>query len=353
MAERPANTARAVPDARTWTGVLASYREPCHRRSVMELMITVAPFALLWLLAWVCLGVSYWLSLAFMVPAAGFLVRLFALQHDCGHGSFFRSRHANDWVGRILSVLTLTPYDVWRRDHALHHASSGNLERRGTGDIDTLTVREYQARSAFRRLQYRVYRHPIMLFILGPAYQFFIRHRWPLGRLCNYRGPWISTMMTNAAIALLAAGSIWLFGLIPFLLIHLPITLLAASVGVWLFYVQHQFEETTWSESETWDLHEAALHGSSHYDLPGILRWLTANIGAHHIHHLCSRIPSYRLPEVLRDHPSLAAHGRITLLESLRCIRLSLWCEQKARLISFKEAAAQIRLQHASSVAAV
>jgi omega-6 fatty acid desaturase (delta-12 desaturase) len=341
MAERPANTADAVPDARAWIGILATYREPSSRRSITELVITAVPFLLFWALAWACLAVSYWASFAFIVLAAGFLVRLFVLQHDCGHGSFFRSRRANDWVGRVLSVFTLTPYDVWRRDHAIHHAGSGNLEKRGTGDIDTLTVREYRALSRVKRLRYRIYRHPIVLFVLGPAYQFFVRHRWPLGKLSNHLGSWRSTMITNAAIALLAGVMIWLVGPIPFFLIHLPITLIASSVGVWLFYVQHQFEETTWSEAPNWDLHEAALHGSSHYDLPGVLRWITANIGAHHIHHLCSRIPSYRLPEVLKDHPLLASYGRITLMESLRCVRLSLWDEQRARLVSFKDVALQ------------
>ena len=339
MAEPPANTAHAVPDARAWLGILASYREPSDARSIIELVITGVPFVLFWMLAWACLSVSYWASFGFIVLSAGFLLRLFALQHDCGHGSFFRNRHVNDWVGRVIGVFTLTPYDVWRHDHAIHHAGSGNLEKRGTGDIDTLTVREYQALSAIGRLRYRIYRNPIVLFVLGPAYQFLIRHRWPLGDLRKRLGPWKSAMLTNAAIGLLAAAAIWMVGLVPFLLIHLPITLIASSIGVWLFYVQHQFEETAWSESETWDLHEAALHGSSYYDLPAILRWFTANIGAHHIHHLCSRIPSYRLPEVLRDHPSLASYGRITLLDSLRCIKLTLWDENSARLVSFRDAA--------------
>jgi len=339
MAERPANTADAVPDARAWSGILAPYREPNSVRSVIELVITVVPFILLWTLAWASLAVSYWASFGFIVLTAGFLVRLFALQHDCGHGSLFRSRRVNDWVGRVLGVFTLTPYDVWRRDHAIHHAGAGNLEKRGTGDIDTLTVREYLALSALGRFRYRIYRHPFMLFVVGPAYQFFVRHRWPLGKLRHRPGPWTSAMITNAGIALLAGLGIWLIGLVPFLLVYVPTTLIASSVGVWLFYVQHQFEETIWSEASNWDLHEAALHGSSHYELPGILRWLTANIGAHHIHHLCSRIPFYRLPEVLRDHPILASYGRITLLESLSCIRLSLWDENRARLVSFRDVA--------------
>ncbi len=222
----------------------------------------------------------------------------------------------------------------------MHHSASGNLEKRGFGDIDTLTVREYFALSTFGRLRYRIYRNPIVLFIIGPAYQFLVRHRWPLGRVRASLAPWTSAMTTNLAIAVVVSFMIWLVGLVPFLLVQLPITLLASSIGVWLFYVQHQFEETSWSEGESWDLSEAALHGSSYYDLPGILRWITANLGVHHVHHLCSRIPSYRLPEVLRDHPSLTSIGRLTLLESFRCIRLSLWDEHKERLVSFRDVAA-------------
>jgi omega-6 fatty acid desaturase (delta-12 desaturase) len=238
---------------------------------------------------WATLDLGYWFCLLLAVPAAGFLVRLFMIQHDCGHGAFFHHRLANDWVGRVISVLTLTPYDFWRRTHAIHHASSGNLDRRGIGDIDTLTVQEYLALSRCGRLRYRLYRHPIVMFGLGPAYLFILRHRLPIGVMCGGWQPLLSTMATNAAIAALVAIVIWFVGVGPFLLVHLPIVFLAASIGVWLFYVQHQFEDTFWAEDWAWNLHAAALHGSSHYDLPGILRWFTANIGVHHIHHLCSR----------------------------------------------------------------
>ena len=333
-----AGTAEAVAAARRWNGILASYRKPNDARSTLELLITFIPFLCFWMLAWAALSVSYWASLVFIIPAAGFLLRLFALQHDCGHGSFFKKRRVNDWVGRLIGVLTFTPYDVWKKDHAIHHSSSGNLEKRGTGDIETLTVQEYFSRTAFGRFRYRLYRNPITLFVLGPAYQFLIRHRWPLGDTKGRLAPWVSAMTTNLAILVLSAIVIAFVGLIPFLLIQLPATLLAATVGIWLFYVQHQFEETTWASSEDWDLNEAALHGSSHYVLPGVLRWFTANIGVHHVHHLCSRIPSYRLPEVLRDHPTLANYGRLTLKDSFRCVNLSLWDEQERRLISFQTA---------------
>jgi acyl-lipid omega-6 desaturase (Delta-12 desaturase) len=246
---------------------------------------------------------GHWIGMLLAVPAAGLLVRLFMIQHDCGHGSFFRGRLANDWVGRAIGVVTLTPYDYWRRNHARHHASSGNLDHRGSGDIDTLTVSEFAARPRWRRILYRLYRHPIVMFGVGPTYLFILRYRLPIGMMRNGWRPWLSTIGTNIAIAVLVAGMIWLVGLGPFLLVHPPIMVLAASIGVWLFYVQHQFEETSWSRDEAWSLHEAALHGSSHFHLPGVLRWFTANIGVHHIHQLCSRIPCYRLPDVLRDHP--------------------------------------------------
>jgi omega-6 fatty acid desaturase (delta-12 desaturase) len=336
---------KAIPSDATaaaafhWARCLAPYRQPSRARAIVELVITAGPLVLLWIAMWVALYFGYWIGLILIVPAAGVLVRMFMIQHDCGHGSFFRHRLANDWVGRVISVLTLTPYDFWRRTHAAHHAHSGNLDRRGMGDIDTLTVREYFALSPLGRFRYRVYRHPFVMFGLGPAYLFLLQHRLPVGMM---RGsgwaPWASTMGTNAAIAAAAATVIWFVGIGPFLLIHLPITLLGASIGVWLFYVQHQFENAFWVREPGWNQHEAALHGSSHYQLPAILRWFTANIGVHHVHHLCSRIPYYRLPRVLRDHPELADVGRLTLGDSLRCVRLVLWDESRRRLVSFGEA---------------
>jgi acyl-lipid omega-6 desaturase (Delta-12 desaturase) len=327
----------APPPARDLTRVLVSYREPNLERSIIELAITGGPLGLLWFLMWATLDLGYWLSLLLAVPAAGFLVRLFMIQHDCGHGAFFHRRGTNDWVGRAIGVLTLTPYDFWRRTHAAHHSTSGNLDRRGIGDIDTLTVDEYLARSRWDRLRYRVYRHPIIMFGVGPAYLFIIQHRLPVGLMRSGWRPWLSAMATNVAIASLVATMIWLVGIGPFLLVQLPIILLAASAGVWLFYVQHQFENTAWARDGSWNLQDAALHGSSHYALPGLLRWFTANIGVHHIHHLCSRIPCYRLPLVLRDHPELHGIGRLTLLQSLRCVRLVLWDEGQQRLVSFRE----------------
>jgi omega-6 fatty acid desaturase (delta-12 desaturase) len=298
LAEQPASTATTTP-ARDWIKLLAPT---------------------LWLLAWAALSVSIWLTLAISIPAAGFLVRLFMIQHDCGHGAFFRRRTTNDWTGRIIGVFTLTPYDVWRRSHATHHATTGNLDHRGIGDIKTLTVTEYQELSFRQRLAYRLYR--------------------PLGIWHTDWRYWLSTMGTNAGIAALAGVMIWLVGVGPFLIVHLPIVLLASSIGVWLFYIQHQFPETVWADDPSWEFHEAALHGSSYYDLPFPLRWFTANIGVHHVHHLYSRIPFYRLPQVLRDHPELANASRLTLLESLACARFRLWDESRQKLVTFEDARA-------------
>jgi acyl-lipid omega-6 desaturase (Delta-12 desaturase) len=323
--------------ARDWLSVLKSYRGASHARSILEIGITAVPFVLLWISMWLSLRWSYLLTLSIAVPAAGFLVRLFMIQHDCGHGAFFRRRFANDWAGRVIGVLTLTPYDSWRRSHASHHASSGNLDQRGIGDITTLTVAEYVARPLWRRIGYQLYRHPLVLFGLGPAYLFLVQNRFPSNRPLASLRSWLSPMATNAAIAATAAAVIWLVGLQPFLLVQLPIILLAASIGVWLFYVQHQFEDTFWAKAGAWTVHEAALRGSSYYVLPPLMRWFTANIGIHHVHHLCSGIPFYRLSQVLRDHPDLAAVGRITLLESFATVRLALWDERRARMISFRQ----------------
>ena len=323
--------------ARDWVKTLAKYREPNQLRSAFELAVTVGPFVLLWALAWWSMSISYWLTFGISSVNALFLLRLFTIQHDCGHGSFFKNRYVSDWVGRIIGVLTLTPYDVWRRTHSAHHSASGNLGKRGMGDIHTLTVAEYNELSSFNRLMYRLYRNPVTLFGFGPGYLFFVQNRIPFG-LMNSLRYWISAMGTNIAIVV-ALLVIWYFGgLAPVLLIFVPSTLLAATAGMWLFYVQHQFEDTRWEQDEDWQLHDAALHGSSHYVLPSVLQWFSANIGIHHVHHLYSRIPFYRLTEVLRDHNVLAESNKMTIRESLVCARLHLWDEKSSQLLSFSQA---------------
>ncbi len=330
-------TGAAATPARDWLKLMAGYRQPDHKRSVIELAVTVAVFAALWVAAWAALSVSYWLTLLISLPAGAFLVRFFLIQHDCGHYAFFRSRALNDWVGRILGVFTMTPYEVWRGDHAIHHATTGDLSRRGTGDIDTLTIREYEARSPAGRLAYRLYRHPLVMFGIGPAYNFLLRNRVPTGLMKASKPYWISAMGTNVMVAVVIGIMMYMLGVVPFLLVQLPITIFAASIGVWMFYVQHQFEDTYWSGHEEWQLPEAALFGSSFYDLPRPLAWLTGYIGIHHVHHLNSRIPYYRLPEVLKDHSELKAVRRLSLMQSFACLKLRLWDEDQRKLVPFPQ----------------
>ena len=349
MDNKCASSAEIHKDSRSWSALLTNYRQPDTARSIIEIIITAVPFAACWILASLSVANGWWWGLLLTIPAAGFLVRLFVLQHDCGHGALFAGRRANDWTGRLIGILTLTPYDYWRRTHAVHHATAGDLDRRGIGDVKTLTVREYRALPWHARIRYWLYRHPVVMFGLGPAWLFICQYRLPFGLMRAGVQPWASTVATNIGIAVPAAGLIWMLGIGQFLMVQLPITLMAATVGVWLFYVQHQFEETHWSEGENWDFQWAALHGSSHYDLPVILRWFTGNIGIHHVHHLASRIPFYRLPQVLRDHPELRDMGRFTLLQSLSCLGLALWDERAKRLISFREARATTRTPAISS----
>ena len=324
-------------NARQWLAVLTRYRDPSLGRSVFELAATLLPFLMIWALAWWLLAYAPVASFGLALLNGIFLVRLFIIQHDCGHGAFLKQRRVQNWIGRSLGVLTLTPYAVWQRTHAIHHASHGNLDARGIGDVTTLTVAEYQARGRFGRWLYRLYRNPVVLFVLGPAYLFLLQNRLPIGLMRAGWGYWVSAMGTNAMIALVLAALLWAGGWEAVLLIYLPCAISAATIGVWLFYVQHQFEQTHWSKGEDWQLHHAALEGSSHYVLPQPLRWLTGNIGIHHVHHLYSRIPFYRLPEVLRHHATLAEAQRLTIAESFATVRLHLWDEARGKLVSFSD----------------
>lgn len=335
LPDRPASA-----DPRLLFKQLGPYRQPDSRRSAFELALTGGAFALSWLLLYATLRAGYMAGLLLAIPAGGFLLRLFMIQHDCGHGAFFRRGASNEWVGRVIGVLTLTPFDDWRRSHAAHHAGTGNLDARGVGDIDTLTVKEFRSRSPFQKVLYRLYRNPFVLFGFAPAYQFLLRHRLPIGVRGHGWRPWVSTFGTNAAILVLVTAISWMIGFKMFLLVHLPIALIASSLGIWLFYVQHQFEHTEWDRDENWSFHHAALFGSSHYALPPVLRWFSANIGIHHVHHLASRIPFYRLDEALRGLPALATVNTVRIMDSLRSVRLVLWDEDKRRLVTFREARA-------------
>jgi omega-6 fatty acid desaturase (delta-12 desaturase) len=317
---------------------LNAFRDPRTARSWWELAATLIPFLALFTLIVVAVQTGYLLALI-LTPLAGlFLLRLFIIQHDCGHGSFLRGRTGNDWFGRALGVFTLTPYDCWRRSHALHHAATGNLDRRGFGDVDTLTVREFRERTRMQRFLYRLYRHPLVLLGLGPAYLFLLRHRLPIGLMKEGWVYWISAMTSNLVTALILAVPVYFAGIGVTALVFFPVLLTAASMGVWLFYVQHQFENAHWRQDANWSFHDAALYGSTYLDLPPVLRWFTGNIGIHHIHHLASRIPFYRLPEVLKTYPHLRDLNRLTALQTLGALRLALWDESQRRLVSFREA---------------
>ena len=331
------NTAQTV---KAWSSRLAPYRRASNARAFIELGVTFILFFATWLLSYLALqNVGLFLSLLIAIPGGALLVRLFTLQHDCGHGSLFTSRAMNDRVGRVLGIFTVTPYDSWRDSHARHHAGSGNLDQRGFGDIETLTVEEYQNSSKWQQLCYRIYRHPVFLFGFGPAYMYFIRHRMPLAPIKEITF-WRSTMLTNLAIAVVFFVMMVWVGVGAFLWVHLPMILVGASIGMWLFYVQHQFDETTWDAPPDWMREDAALHGSSFYDLPKPLMWISGNIGIHHVHHLNSRIPFHQLPKVMRDFPELKKLGRITFWQSLKTVHLALWDEKKRKLVSFREARA-------------
>jgi omega-6 fatty acid desaturase (delta-12 desaturase) len=325
-------------EERHWRELIRPYAKADARRGVVELLLTAIPF--LALLAGLCWGLDhhFWLALLLILPASAFLVRLFIIQHDCGHGSYFKPRWANNLLGSIIGVFTLTPYAWWRRDHAVHHASSGNLSRRGTGDITLLTVEEYRSRSAWARLTYRLYRHPLILFVVGPAYQFLLVHRIPRGTLAKSRTAWASICGTNTALAGIATLVAVLLGWQPLVIGYLPIAMLAGSIGIWLFYVQHQFESTYWRQAGEWNFEAAAFEGCSFYDLPAILRWLTGCIGFHHIHHLSIKIPSYRLQAAYEGIPAFRRAKRLSLWESLGCWRLVLWDERRGKLVRFRDA---------------
>ncbi len=318
-----------------WAKAVARYQTPDLQKSLWQLVNTFVPLIVTWYLAYRALAISYWLTLGLTVLGAGFMVRVFIFQHDCGHGSFFKSKRANDLLGSVLGVLTLTPYFYWRRQHAIHHASVGNLDKRGVGDVYTMTVREYLGASKWKRLGYRLYRNPFVLFGFGPFYTFFLSHRLPLGTPREFRRERASVYWTNAAMAgIVVLMGLWL-GWREFLLVQFPMTLFAATAGVWLFYVQHQFEDTYWARSDAWDFTRAALQGSSYYKLPRVLQWFSGNIGLHHIHHLSPKTPNYLLQKCYDENPILHVKP-LTLFASLHCIFLNLWDEQQQKLVSFR-----------------
>ncbi len=354
MASNPSNPARPTPGTldglvrkairkrskEQWRALLAPYEGADNRRSVLQLGVTLVLYGAIWAVLLQTVEVSYWLTALAALPAGGLMVRLIVLQHDCGHGSFFTSRRACDIVGRLLGVPVLVPYDYWRTTHASHHSHAGNLDRRPGGDVDTLTIDEYEKQDWWTRLKYRVVRNPFMMIGVLIMFQFVIRHRFPWGMPRSCIREWRSVWWTNAALAAIAGG-IWLFAgsdlLLQVLIIQGMLTLYACSFAAWLNHVQHQFEDAYWRRSGEWDFFEAGLRGASWLALPAPLRWLTASIGLHHVHHLSTHIPNYNLQRCHDENQELWSVHRISLREGFKALHLALWDERGGRLISFGE----------------
>jgi acyl-lipid omega-6 desaturase (Delta-12 desaturase) len=321
-------------DPADWKKIVLQCQKPSRARALWQIVNTLGPYILLWYLMYCSLAVSFWITLPLAILAGAFLVRTFIIFHDCGHGSFFKSTGANDVVGFITGMLTFTPYYHWRWEHAIHHASAGHLDKRGTGDVWTMTVQEYLESSRWKRFAYRLARNPIVLFMIAPLYLFIIQQRFSSSK-ANRRERW-STYWMNLAILAMAAGLSALFGVVPYLIIQLIVIAVAGSAGIWLFYVQHQFEDVYWERADQWDYTAAALQGSSFYKLPKILQWFSGNIGFHHIHHLSARIPNYNLERCHKAHPMFQSVKPITLFSSLKSFTFRLWDEQNRKLVGFR-----------------
>ena len=320
-------------DTSMWKEIVARYQKPSISRATWQMVNTITPFLALWVLMYLTRGISWWLTVPLAMLAGAFMVRMFIIFHDCGHGSFFKSQKTNHIVGTITGVLTYTPYYHWRWEHAIHHSSSGDLDRRGIGDVWTLTVQEYLESSRWRRFSYRLARNPVILFVIAPMILFL-----GINRIPKHKAPArerYSVHLTTLAIGVISMGLIVAFGLKAFLVIQLTILMVAGSAGVWLFYVQHQYEGVYWERSEKWDYVSAALHGSSFYKLPKILQWFSGNIGFHHIHHLSARIPNYNLERCHKAEPLFQTVKPITLVSSLKSFTFRLWDEQHRRLVGY------------------
>ena len=316
-----------------WRKIVVRYQKPSVPKALWQIVNTLVPYALLWYLMYLSLAVSWWITVPLAFLAGAFLVRVFIIFHDCGHGSFFKSRRANDVWGFLCGVVTFTPYYHWRWEHSLHHATSGDLDRRGMGDVWTMTVQEYLESSRGKRFAYRLARNPIVLFVLAPLYVFLIRHRFPKTKAS--RRERYSVYWMNLAILAVAAVLTPIFGLKVYLLIQLTALMVAGAAGFWLFYVQHQFEGVYWERRDEWDYAAAALQGSSFYKLPRVLQWFSGNIGFHHIHHLSPRIPNYNLESCHNADPLFQPVKPVTLFSSFKSFTFRLWDEQRRKLVGF------------------
>ncbi|MEW5846238.1 MAG: fatty acid desaturase [Bacteroidota bacterium] len=318
-----------------WVEVVSKYNYPDHPKSWWQVVNSVVPYIGLWVAMYYSLKVSYWLTLVLSLLAAGFLVRIFIIFHDCGHGSFFRSEKLNRLVGIPLGLLVFTPYHRWHRDHFIHHSTVGNLDKRGIGDVETLTVKEYLNLSKWGKIKYRMYRHPLFLFGIAPILLFLIQHRIPKSYMSFKQRMYV--YLSNAAIVGTIILLMWWIGWREYILIQLPVIYFASIAGVWLFYVQHQFDRVVWKRSQEWNYQSVALEGSSFLKLPTILQWFSGNIGYHHIHHLSPRIPNYKLQKCHEENEIFSSIKPLTFKEIMRAFKLRLWDEERNKLISFDE----------------
>ncbi|MBA3809096.1 MAG: fatty acid desaturase [Solirubrobacterales bacterium] len=337
-ATRAATAGTATPTGAFWRETLAPYARPHLGRSLLDIATSVVPYFVLSAAMYYALSVSYLLALAIAIPASGFLVRTFILFHDCSHGSFLPSKRANMWLGTALGLLVYSPFLRWRHDHAIHHATSGDLDRRGGGDVRTLTVTEYNELAPRSRLAYRLFRNPLVMFGIGPIVALLIGPRL-VGRDARPRLR-RSVIATNFALLALVGGLCWLLGWRDYLLVQAPTVLLAGSAGIWLFYVQHQFEDAYWESGEGWSYADAALRGSSYLKLPRVLQFFSGNIGLHHVHHLSARIPNYNLQRAHDENPIFHDVPILSMRDGMRAVRLKLWDEDHGRMVSFAEARA-------------
>ena len=318
-----------------WISVISRYNSPDQAISIWQIINSLVPYILLWIAMYYSLGISYLLTLGLSILAAGFLVRMFIIFHDCGHGSFFKSKKANRIVGTILGNLVFTPYDYWHREHSIHHRTVGNLDKRGSGDVWTLTVEEYSKRSPGKKILYRLYRHPILLFGIAPFLLFVFWFRIPRKSMDNSGRR--SIYATNLFVLIYCVLLIMLMGWQAFLMIQIPVIYFATVAGVWLFYVQHQYEDVIWTRQEEWDYKRMALEGSSFLKFPRLLQWFSGNIGYHHIHHLSPMIPNYKLERCHRENHIFSGIKAVTFLPSMRTLSLRLWNEKTGKLISFRQ----------------
>jgi omega-6 fatty acid desaturase (delta-12 desaturase) len=328
------NDPAAGPDAAAWKEIVRQYQKPSTALAVWQITNTLVPIAALWYLMYLCLPISWWLVVPLAALMGALLVRVFIIFHDCGHGSFFKSAAANDTVGFLTGILTFTPYYQWRYEHAIHHSAAGDLDRRGTGDVWTLTVQEYLEASRWKKFAYRLARNPFILFVLAPLYLFLIQQRFPSPQCTNPRERH-SVYLMNAALLAMAVAMSCVFGVLPYLIIQLIAVGVAGSAGIWMFYVQHQFEGVYWERKGEWSFVAAALQGSSFYKLPRILQWFTGNIGYHHIHHLSPRIPNYHLEKCHQADPLFQTVKPITFFSSFKSLAFRLWDEKGGRLVGF------------------